>query len=561
MEENAEKKRKDKPVKPVKPYGDILGALNSLYRGARHSRLRPEFFETYKPVLDYLSGRLGLSPMQSVIFACALNESVSGDFELSDIAFALKIPNMEMLEYIKEVDDLLEKDYFRSHDVRNVRGDINKYWVPSRAMRALADDEPYEVIKVAPMDTAEFFQTLAEMLWELATDLSYRSFDKKMTELFFENRNLPFLQRLKSYGLSEQNNRVVLVLANKLYHEGENSAHFNELDEVVQSRWSRSSGLRQDLQPVTGIFARKGILEPSYADGFFGDGNSYSFTREALDFLFDGIAVVVDDSESRSTQLIKSDTLPEKALYYTPRVTERVDNLSDLLTEENYQKVQKRLREKGFREGFSCLFYGAPGTGKTETALQMARKSGRDILLVSISDLRSKCVGDSEKNVRGIFQKYRALARKTRRMPILLFNEADAVLGTRFEHVESSSARMENTLQNIILEEMEKLSGILIATKNLTQSLDRAFERRFLYKLKFEEPDEAVRQKIWQGHIPSLSEFEAETLAEKYNLTGGQIENAARRLEVDEILYGEPVNRLERLFDYCADEETSHLIS
>ena len=113
---------------------------------------------------------------------------------------------------------------------------------------------------------------------------------------------------------------------------------------------------------------------------------------------------------------------------------------------------------------------------------------------------------------------------------------------------------MENSIQNIILQEMEQLDGIMIATTNLTQNLDTAFERRFLYKIKFEKPTEEARTHIWHSMIPDLSEQQVHTLASKYDFSGGQIENIARHYAIDVILHGHSEDALPMLFRHCDNE-------
>ena len=103
---------------------------------------------------------------------------------------------------------------------------------------------------------------------------------------------------------------------------------------------------------------------------------------------------------------------------------------------------------------------------------------------VNISEIKSMWVGESEKNIKQVFDNYRAMVNDSQTTPILLFNEADAIIGKRQEGTLRSVDKMENSIQNIILQEMEMLDGILIATTNLAQNMDKAFERRFLYKIK-----------------------------------------------------------------------------
>ena len=103
---------------------------------------------------------------------------------------------------------------------------------------------------------------------------------------------------------------------------------------------------------------------------------------------------------------------------------------------------------------------------------------------------------------------------------------------------------------------MEDLNGILIATTNLATNLDSAFERRFLYKIEFEKPDAKVRTRIWQSMVSGLSDSDASVLAQAYELSGGQIENIARKDTINRVLYGEgnATERLSTLMDYCKAE-------
>ena len=115
-----------------------------------------------------------------------------------------------------------------------------------------------------------------------------------------------------------------------------------------------------------------------------------------------------------------------------------------------------------------------------------------------------------------------------------------------------------DAIQNIILEEMEKLEGILIATTNLTSNMDKAFERRFLYKVEFRKPSLEARTGIWRSMLPTLKEEEATLLASDYELSGGQIENIVRKNMVDHILYNKPTT-VDSLRHYCENESLQRI--
>ena len=207
------------------------------------------------------------------------------------------------------------------------------------------------------------------------------------------------------------------------------------------------------------------------------------------------------------------------------------------------------------RRGFACIFYGSPGTGKTETVLQLARETGRAIKMVDVPNLRSKWVGDTEKNIKAVFDDYRRLCKDSKLAPILLFNEADAVLCKRNEGAVTGVDKMENAMQNIILQEMENLDGIMIATTNLSGNLDAAFERRFLYKIEFLKPTPNESKHIWRALLPDLDEKDALDLASAYSFSGGQIENIARKHIIDGILNEEDGLAIDAIREACRAEQ------
>ena len=158
---------------------------------------------------------------------------------------------------------------------------------------------------------------------------------------------------------------------------------------------------------------------------------------------------------------------------------------------------------------------------------------------VDIAGMRDKYVGESEKNIKEVFHKYREACNQRDVMPILFFNEADALINKRTDNIKHSVDKMDNAMQNIILQEIENLDGILIATTNLTKNLDDAFERRFLFKIKFNKPEIDVKAKLWNSMLGNgITEDEAYTLANKYDFSGGQIENIARKKTIDYIISG-----------------------
>ena len=227
--------------------------------------------------------------------------------------------------------------------------------------------------------------------------------------------------------------------------------------------------------------------------------------------------------------------------------------LKDLLTDAKFSATQQRLSEKNLSKGVTVLLHGAPGTGKTEMVKQIARETNRQLMKVEISQSKSMWFGESEKIVKRIFTDYKSFAKDCERVPILLFNEADAIISKRGDVGNSGVDQTENAMQNIILEEMENFEGILIATTNLANNFDKAFERRFLFKIHFQKPDVSIRSKIWKSKLPFLASEDCNILAGQFDFSGGQIDNVLRKNEIHEIIHGEKVT-MENLVSFCSEE-------
>jgi len=209
------------------------------------------------------------------------------------------------------------------------------------------------------------------------------------------------------------------------------------------------------------------------------------------------------------------------------------------------KKVQNLLKQWGIKPSkkieAKILFYGYPGTGKTMTAMSLAKSLKKPILSLDCSKVLSMYVGESEKNVRKIFDDFKEIASKSKSEPILLLNEADQFLSSRSTSASSSADKMHNQMQNIFLEQIERFDGILIATTNLLENIDSAFSRRFNYKVEFKKPTFKQRIELWKKMLPKNAEYEKkfdiEQLA-KYELTGGQInliiKNTAYKVAIKE---------------------------
>ena len=250
--------------------------------------------------------------------------------------------------------------------------------------------------------------------------------------------------------------------------------------------------------------------------------------------------------------LINPESIEIKNLYFNPETQKSIDEVLSL-TSNSFSEVMNRFEENGINPGLSMLYYGMPGTGKTELVKQIAKLNNRMLLLVDVASVKSKWVGESEKNIKRVFSEYKQALKFYEETPILFFNECDALISKRND-VQSSVDQMNNTMQNILLQELEDFKGIFIATTNLIQNIDKAFDRRILFKLHLDQPESDTRFKILKSQFPSFSDSLLSEISNKNSLTGGQIQNLKKKFLVEHILFKNVESTEENFKNYIDSE-------
>jgi SpoVK/Ycf46/Vps4 family AAA+-type ATPase len=331
------------------------------------------------------------------------------------------------------------------------------------------------------------------------------------------------------------------------------SCDFETLISSIFDDFSEQTEYLQNLSSGNNDLIRRNIAR--FQESSFVNDRNLGLTARTIEVLykqFPELSLLEDSEES----LIKSKAIISKRLYYENDLKKQVDSLTNILINRNFTHFQARLQEHNLPRGITAIFFGQPGTGKTETAFQIAKKTNRDILMVDLSQLKSKWFGESEKKVKGIFDDYRRYFNNTIIKPILFINEADGMFSKRTEISAkgSSTDQTMNTIQNIILQELENFEGILFATTNLTENLDNAFERRFLFKIEFKNPLPEIREKIWKEKLPELKPVQARDISLKYQLSGGEIENVARKYIIEKVIEKKQLS-LDRLMEFCELEK------
>ena len=524
----------------------LLHAIERVVELAKDSKLSQEFMKKAKAEIQLLAESYGITERQAVLF-CVCMEKGPRRVDYDDLASYLDLNKIGVLSYSSDIDALVRRRLLKYRDAK----DEDDFDIPTAVIRCLKHNEVYQLPKRTGLDCAEMFELLKLWFDDLNEDaISPREMREELQTLFDENPQVGFVQRMKEQQLCSDDQLLLTLFCHLLVNDDDDDIRFNQIEDVFDNQGSFNNA-RAELRSGEHILQKYKLIEHRCEDGI-ANSNRYKLTEEAKRSLLEELKIFA--VAEKIADVVEHEQLTEKQLFFPKDIQRQVEELNTFLQPENYKKIQERMKEKGFRNGFACLFYGSPGTGKTETVYQLARHTGRNIMVVDVPQIKSKWVGESEKNIKALFDRYREQVKRTKLTPILLFNEADAIIGKRKNGAENAVDKMENSIQNIILQEMEQLDGIMIATTNLQENLDKAFERRFLYKIKFEKPTVEARALIWQSMIPELSEMEVQTLASKYEFSGGQIENIARHYVIDNILHDAEGDVLAMLTSHCDNE-------
>lgn len=372
----------------------------------------------------------------------------------------------------------------------------------------------------------------------------------------------------KENSLSEQEQTLFLALLKEEYSGGDGSLRdMNSLIELISSDDYEKIKYRSLLEESSPLVSKSLIDYDEVLTAFGGINRSFYIPDEVLYKISHPTKKGTNVGKIKLNSIIK-----EQEIFELATTTKTLDDVIlgektketlDLLLKQVDKDVINRLKLWGIKDkkrGIEAkiIFYGVAGTGKTLTALALAKSLKKEVLSFDCSKILSMYIGESEKNVRSIFDKYYELREQTKSEPVLLLNEADQFLSARSSGGVSSSDKMHNQMQNIFLEQIEKFDGILIATTNLLENLDKAFSRRFNYKIEFVKPSKTQRVQIWKKLLPSnlpLEDgFDIEELA-KYELTGGQIElvikNTAYKIAVND----NPIFKLEDFKEQIIKEQ------
>lgn len=534
---------------------NIIIALETIYKTAEKSELKLDVFASIpveiKRVCDYFE----VNTIEAILLATCFVKSCFNAVELPEIIKHFGLENHSFLIYLENFNLLTFKSIVIKTENRNSE---NNYKLSQHIYDYILAQKsiPKELleIKIKENTFSEFLSDM-DILSNLKDDekINYYYFIQKLKDLL--NANIHFkLTEFAIKNLELVDSFVFFDTILDAMNCGEND--FNtSLQSTVDDFYERK---RDSFKYINNFLEEKTTL--NLLDLIEKDSNSFSnrhriqLTQKAVSMLKEWEGISLEFVEKKDKRLIYHDQIQKRNLFYNSGEELQLEPIKKSFSNTAFTILQSRLKSKNMSAGITVLLYGSPGTGKTETVYQLAKKHNRPIFKVEISETKSMWFGEIQKLVKKIFTDYYNFKKTQKICPILLFNESDAIIGKRKSAGSSSVSDTENAIQNVLLEELENFGGILFATSNLVANLDSAFERRFLFKVKYENPSTENAAKIWRSKLPILSENEALQLASQFSYSGGEMENIARKSIMDEIVFGTKPN-FERILSFCENEK------
>ena len=534
---------------------NIILTLETIHKTSENSKLKLSSFDSISVEIEFVCDYFKVNSIEAILLSTCFIKSCFDSVALQDIIKHFELENHSFLKYLGSFNllssksILLETENRKSEKAYKLSQHIYDYILNQKSI-------PKEllVIKVKEDTFNEFLADVDKISDEKDNkEINFIYFTQKFIELLNTNKHF----KLVAFAIKNLQLVDAFVFFDTILdaiNAGEND--FNtSLQSTVDDYYERNRDvfnyINSFLEGKTALTKLDLIEKDSKT---FSNRHNIQLTQKAVSMLKEWEGISLEFVEKKDKRLIYPDQIQKRNLFYNSGEELQLEPIKKSFSNTAFTKLQSRLKSKNMSAGITALLYGAPGTGKTETVYQLAKKHNRPVFKVEISETKSMWFGESQKLVKKIFTDYYNFKKTQKVCPILLFNEADAIIGKRKSAGSSSVSDTENAIQNVLPEELENFDGILFATSNLVANLDSAFERRFLFKVKYENPSTENAAKIWKNKLPILSENEALELASQFSYSGGEMENIARKSIIDEVVFGTKPN-FERILSFCENEK------
>jgi len=467
----------------------------------------------------------------AVLYACCMHRGKKEHVSIGELSAFLE-PLLHHRDVVLAVESLVIHGFLLYGSEGPFTNYYNHVYLSPAAETALRTSDK----KALPTEPNNDADHMLMIIYARAVSFRNRSIGLKdwihFTEEIIQLRELPFIQHLYRAKLSKKH-RAIALFTGVLHQIDQHRLEQSTLLQLFCNSALELARLNIELQNTFHPLFAKELLERFT--------NEHGLVRIGAHSSWSAIIHHVDNHvqqvrpESPALQLFDHQTIHPKTLFYNPDTKTKVLQLQKILMPSNLRKFEKLMVKNGEPTGIISLLSGGPGTGKTELAKQLALETGRDLLVFDVTQQRNMYFGETEKAIKHVFDDYRRICKHSKHAPILFFNEGDAVFNNRSD-LKSNTSQTENSVQTILLQEMEIFQGIMIITTNRPASFDPAFERRILLHIPILDPVAEVRLALVRHLFPSIADVDAKRIAENYAFTAAQLGVFRKQWELETII-------------------------
>ncbi len=544
----------------------IVSHVQIIAEAARASEMKDEFLQAVAPSAKKVAEYLECSEIQAILFCIIFNLNFRSITDISDIGNYLNCSMIRVTTYLKDINVLVEKKIIRSN-----HGESKKRRRPISTLNSYEYSVNKDVFESIIQNEGKFTAKseklfdIFDLLKACSAIIKDNSFDEEeMTQeiisIVQENFHIPFLQAIDQFDLPADS--IVLYIALCIaFVAGEDDEI--DLPRVLEQLFDYRDAIRIRREFVNSQHPLlvNGLVQ--LENSSFRSDRTLILTEKSLEMLLHEDKTFFIKHKKDAHNLILAKNIPEKKLFFSGELEKQLNFLTSALTEPHYSELRTRLKNSGAASSaIVVLLHGLSGCGKSEYVYQLARSTKRDLIRVNISETKSKWFGESEKLIKKIFDDYKKRVESSKIIPLLLFNEADGIISSRkiLGNTSSGVSQTENSIQNIILQELEEIDGIFLATTNLTQNLDSAIARRSLFKVHFKDfGNKETRYSIWSETLNRISNGQS-ILAQNdilhlsdLQMSGGQIDNVVKKVMMIYILE-DRYPTLSEIMEFCTEE-------
>lgn len=531
--------------------------LLKVYETLENSKLNKEKLKGVEDDVIKLTTYLGTDNhiqtyLFSIIFIRVLEErTIDINRTLNYIDIKLK----NNLYVIDDIDQLLEKKLIRVDEVR--RGAINHaavsdFTIRKMILQTVLNSQPVsKVLLDEQNDIFSFVKEISGAVGKRINNHEKTALYELVETIETENRHLDVVEKLIRMSIGVEYRTFLYELAQDYVNDlGRSSS--------LKSKLFFAFGVREGLLLLRDFIEKKSIIQHfnlvELSGGEFADDVEVRLTENALNLIFGKEASLLIFNH-KFDNLVQNDEMLLPELFFDDNIKEQIDFIERITDKTNFQSLQSKLVDKGMTPGLVILFHGEAGVGKSAVIRSIAKKTGRNIMVISGSQ-KDKYYGETERRTKELFENYNSLCSQNKEdFPLMVIDEADQLITRRLSNTNDQSENTSNAQQNIILTALEQNKGIIFLTTNMVGNmLDAgALERRINFKVEFKKPSKATTKQVWKSNLSFLTDEQIDQLNNDYSFSPGQINNIQKKVIFDEVIENQSIT-FEKVKKFCMAE-------